>query len=423
MSIRNIKVENFKSFKKLNIDFRDLNIVVGANASGKSNFISALRFVRDIAHHGLTDAIAMQGGVEFIRNKRLQSKNTLKLKVVLDEDLPIPCIKSGGKELRWDRNRSLRIGQIIYELDVDFDNSENGFTIVRDRAIIVCDVSMLSSIRPSEPVKINITRSKKGRVKLYASTLPSDVMIEDVVEALMFLGFFTPSILPPDVVLLESAFRGSFPLSETSLEGLRIFDFDPRLSKRAVTITGVQELQEDAANLTLALSKILRDQAKSRQMFNLMNDLLPFSCGITTKDFADVSKIFVMQEQFGEMIDFPASQLSDGTITLVALLIALFFDSNHFVVIEEPERNLHPLLMSKLAQILVEASRKKQILITTHNSELIRHINIDDLLLISRNDNGFSAISRPKSAKSVQTFLKNNIGIDELFIQDMLRDR
>jgi len=52
MAITKIKVSNFKSFDELEVDLRPLNIVIGANAAGKSSFLEIFRFIRDVSRHG-----------------------------------------------------------------------------------------------------------------------------------------------------------------------------------------------------------------------------------------------------------------------------------------------------------------------------------------------------------------------------------
>ncbi|MBU4305038.1 MAG: AAA family ATPase, partial [Candidatus Omnitrophica bacterium] len=68
MSIKRIRVTNFKSFEKLEVDFGKFNVLIGANASGKTNFVQIFEFLRDIANSGLNNAVSMQGGVEYLRN-------------------------------------------------------------------------------------------------------------------------------------------------------------------------------------------------------------------------------------------------------------------------------------------------------------------------------------------------------------------
>ena len=66
MTNSTIRIANFKSFADQTVELNGFNLLVGANASGKSNFVQALNFLRDISTAlGLEDAISLQGGVEY----------------------------------------------------------------------------------------------------------------------------------------------------------------------------------------------------------------------------------------------------------------------------------------------------------------------------------------------------------------------
>ena len=171
----------------------------------------------------------------------------------------------------------------------------------------------------------------------------------------------------------------------------------------------------------LVLSNILQDKDSKRKFLNLLKDLLPFVDDLHIQKFADKSLLFTIRETYDIRFPYlPASFVSDGTINLTALIIALYFEDQSMVIIEEPERNIHPYLISKVVSMLDEVSEKKQILVTTHNPEIVRNAKIEDLLLINRNEQGFSAVQKPAERDEVQVFLKNEIGIDELYIQNLL---
>lgn len=51
-------MENFKSFSELDIELSRFHVLIGSNATGKSNFISIFKFLRDITRHGIVNAIA-----------------------------------------------------------------------------------------------------------------------------------------------------------------------------------------------------------------------------------------------------------------------------------------------------------------------------------------------------------------------------
>ena len=112
--------------------------------------------------------------------------------------------------------------------------------------------------------------------------------------------------------------------------------------------------------------------------------------------------------------------MSDGTVNITALIIALYFEKSPIVIIEEPERNVHPSLISKVASLLKDASRKKQVIVTTHNPDIIKHIDLENLLLITREIDGFSTVCLPADKEYVKAFLANDIGVEDLFIQNLL---
>jgi hypothetical protein len=59
-------------------------------------------------------------------------------------------------------------------------------------------------------------------------------------------------------------------------------------------------------------------------------------------------------------------------------------------------------------------------LVTTHNPELIRHIDVEAILLVSRDAEGFSIATRPGEAEMVQAFLADELGLDELLVANLL---
>src|SRR5512136_3198004 len=86
MTIKKIHVENFKSFSEIDVELSRFNVIIGSNAAGKSNFISAFKFLRDIARHGVVNAIAMQGGADYIRNVKIGNERDLVFQVTYEPE-------------------------------------------------------------------------------------------------------------------------------------------------------------------------------------------------------------------------------------------------------------------------------------------------------------------------------------------------
>ena len=75
------------------------NVLIGANASGKSNFLTILKFLKDIAESGLNNAISMQGGIEYIRNVKLGDSKDVSVELCIDSsDTPVRFMYDRGKD-------------------------------------------------------------------------------------------------------------------------------------------------------------------------------------------------------------------------------------------------------------------------------------------------------------------------------------
>jgi predicted ATPase len=165
---------------------------------------------------------------------------------------------------------------------------------------------------------------------------------------------------------------------------------------------------------------LIDDPEKKRKLSNLLRDVLPFVEDFSVRKYMDVSLILTLRERYEKTRDLPASSLSDGTIAIFAMIIALYFEEKPFIIIEEPVSHIHPFLVGRLMTMMKEASEKKQVMITTHSTEVVKHADLSDILLISRDNTGFSLISRPGDKEEVKAFLANEIGIEELYVQNLL---
>jgi len=419
MPIQQIHVENFKSFSELDIDLARFNVVIGSNAAGKSNFISIFRFLRDIATSGIVNAIAMQGGSEYLRNAKIGTTRDLVIRIGYIPESPLDIVENQRDGPPF---LGMRACESTYEFALRFTGHQDDFVIIRDRLVIGCEVSACrregAAIREGDPIgkgQIEVS-SENGEIR-YSLNIPAGCPLT---ENEIIPIFFRNKRLPGRTLLLETVFGFPLPHFDRFFDRIAVYDIDPKLPKKGVVITGKRELDPDGGNLALVLKWILEDPEKKRKFSNLLRDTLPFVEEFSVKKFMDVSLILTLRERYAKDQDLPASSLSDGTITIFALIIALYFEDKPFIIIEEPVSHIHPFLVARGIAMMKEASVKKQIIVTTHSSEVVKHTGLNDILLISRDSDGFSVISRPSDKEEVRTFLENEIGIEELYIQNLL---
>lgn len=418
MAIKKIKISNFKSFKDLEVELGKFNVLIGSNASGKSNFIEVFKFLRDIVNHGLENAISIQGGIEYLRNINIGSSENLSLEVVLDRAFRF-VLRRKEKELI-----GIKTYETIYKLALKFKRGGKGFEIVEDK--ITQKVNFFQLEKKDGKIE---TKEKLGEGEIVCSFTKGKVNVDlNIPED---VGIKEEDIIPRSLKEVKSESKTLLiehpPLSIFHLDILdffsdriSIYDFDPKLPKKATPITGKAVLEEDGSNLAIVLKNILENKDIKRKFSNLVKDLLPFVDDLSIEKFADKSLLFKIREVYNKNLYLPASLISDGTINITALIIALYFDKKQLTIIEEPERNIHPYLISKVVEMMKDASQKKQIIVTTHNPEMVKHAGVENILLISRDKEGFSVIFRPYENETVKTFLKNELGIEELYVHNLL---
>ena len=429
MAIKRIKVSNFKVFKDLDLQLSDYNILIGANASGKSSFVEIFKFLKNLTAEGLKNAISLSGGIEYLRNMNIGSSRPLTFLVTV----------GGFPEMRRQKSSNgatiyRQVEELTYGFKLDFaDNDDKQFSIVEDK--LQLKLSFFSADFAGEKKNTYIENrdfEKKGEVvvSLFRDNGVPRLEIEkdkldfsdDFLSKEMILpSFFQNYEIGYQQTILETPLAFVIePNLRKILNGISVYNINPSLSRRAVPVEGKVELDEDAGNLPLVLKEIIENKEQKNKLLNLIHDVLPFIKNIDVEKYADRSFLLSLKEHYLKEKYIPAALFSDGTISITALIIVLYFENNSLTIIEEPERNIHPHLISRLVEMFLEVANHRQLIATTHNPELIKYIDLQNLFLVNRDERGFSSINRPVEKKEVAAFLDNDMGIDELYIQNLL---
>jgi predicted ATPase len=253
------------------------------------------------------------------------------------------------------------------------------------------------------------------------------VTTENTVDDLLIPAFFRDSrlskSLKPQTLLLEQPlFRGIVAeLNQIDIfNHIPVYNFEEEQPKKASLIESQLYLEEDSSNLAIVLQNILADKEKKRLFLNMLTYVLPFVEDIRIEPFADKYLIIILRESYST-IDLPMAFLSQGTLNVISLVTILYFQEKPLLLIEEPEKHTYPYLVSKMMGMLKEISKRKQIIITTPESETVKYANLENLLFISRNQEGFSVISKLADKPEVKIFLHSEeIGIEDLYIDNLL---
>ena len=425
MYIKQISIHNFKSIEDAQIVFSPFTMIVGANAAGKSNIINVFRFIQSIVADGIDNAIALQGGIQYVANANMPKGERIEISYIIDL-----------QNEEWMRHiqsskYALRVRSIDYRFIIMPNKKGLGYHIDYDRVKIEygCFAHDQSANKGERYTDLNIQystiferKNQKSNAKVSYVISPeiSDEALEKTLKhdnASSFFSFFVSEekdelmmnrlglLLPP--VFSENTF-------------IRVFDFDPRELKKTSSMASVRMLNEDGSNIASILQTILRNKEKSKKLTTLLKQFLPFVESLSVENNPDKSFSYKIRERYNGK-PFYANFLSDGTVSILALILALYFEErSNIIILEEPERNIHPKLLASLISSAEDVSKEKQIIITTHNPEMLKHAEIANVRLVSRTTSGRTIVSAPEGSTVVQAFLKNDLGLDDLFLQGLL---
>lgn len=417
MKFIKIKVKNFKSYTDLEINFNKLNYIIGGNASGKSNFVNILKFFNDIMYYGLEDAVLLQGGIKYIVNA-----NSIKdSSVVLEYEMDFEEERNKTFELLSDlvEKGAYLPSKMYYVLEIKPHINGTGYKIKREMLKITIDEVLKKKKKEMSVSKINKSYEffvEKGLDGKIIDNLNS-LNLEKYDNFINIDRAIKIAKMNDDLLIRSFISYGLFFRYGTSI---KIFNFDVNLLKSSSNIAARRELEEDGSNLVNVIQQLLKSKSNKDKLKMILKTVLPFIDEITVENSFNKSLFFKVKESYNKN-EFPSSMLSDGTVNILALIVALYFqEDNGIIVLEEPERNIHPKMLKNIVAFLEEVSSKKQIFITTHNPYIVKYANLDDVILVSRNANGISCASRPSNDNNVKLFLRSDLGIEDLFVDGVL---
>ncbi|MEN6341820.1 MAG: AAA family ATPase [Methanospirillum sp.] len=403
MAITALTLRNFRSFREAGLRLRPFTLLVGRNAAGKSNLIHGFLFLRDIARSGLANAISLQGGLAYLQNAGLACGRDLGVEV----ELTLPVEMSA---LTRADGRRIEIAPGICTYTFALGCNERA-EVREDRFVM----RFVVTAPGTAPVPGSVELVHEGDRLRYAFDLPPGLD-----EAVFLPPVLREARLGPSALMLESPTLYPMGLVRRALALVSCYEFGPRLTRRLELRTGAAELAEDGSNAAIALGRVLADPERRRQFLALLRDLLPFVEDVVVGNGPGGAPEIRVAEVYAPGRYLPAEALSSGTVELFALLVALFFSPRELAIFEEPVARLHPLVVGRLVGLMRDASAVQPLLVSTQHPAVLRHAPVEDVCLVSRDEDGFSILSRPADRTDIKTFLEEEVGLDELFLADLL---
>jgi predicted ATPase len=338
-----------------------MTILVGPNGTGKTNFVNALLFFREIAQRGLPLAVAAKGGFSRLRTMDEATASHVELAFDFSDS--------------WDVRPETR-----YELSIGPD--DDGYRVESESARYLA-ATMGPTGSPS------MERIERHRAKLVLNGIAYGRPLPEGEAALGTLVEFAELGAPIAQFARNWKFYSLFP------DALRDLN-----SRRRENI-----LNEDAANwayVIQAMKASAEGQARLGRIADAMRVVLPEYEDVEVSAVAGILiPTFILRRGNGKPQQFNANQVSDGTLRLFAILLALHQETPPgLLVLEEPELMVHPGVLTMLSEEFKEAAERMQIIVTTHSPDLVDQFAPEEVRVASISDGG-SKISRVKQSQLV----------------------
>jgi predicted ATPase len=422
MPIVELSGSNFKSFTDFKIDLGRLNIFVGPNASGKSNLIQVFSFLRGISAFGLKSSINGHGGPKYISNLRSDSDETsISLRGFQPTSPQLILGQDPSETVSWNKNPGF---DSEYHFRIKIDGTSGKVQVLEDslklKFLSKVPIGQRRLLVPPPPLTKPDILVSHGKGKLLAEA-PASASIPPSLRSLRsFMEMMETIPVPDNMLLLESPLAAPFiQMALFDLLNASFFSIEPARVKQPTKTMGPPVLDSSGSNLAFVLNAFLQNKSSHDRLLALVRDLMPYVSDVRSEQAFD-NLLLHVAEGFSREEFLPAPLMSDGTVTALALIVALYFENKPFLLVEEPERNLHPKVLSRMVSMMHDVSKQRQLLITTHSSEVVKWADVSDLILMTRDSNGNSVMTRPASNDAVRSFLKEEVSLDELHVQNLL---
>lgn len=333
--LNKFSIKGFKSIRELNdFEVKKLNVLIGANGAGKSNFIQIFRMLGSMCQKNFKKFIDTRGGADnFLHNGPKETES----------------IKA---EFEFESGSQYAEGTNKYRFDLS-PTLDGDFVIEESRQY--SDRAWRSYGSSSEESKLVDKKDEKSACGQWNG-----------------VGHFVYK----------------------SINSWKVYHFhdtsETAPMRRFCSIYDNVKLREDASNLAPFLLKLREEEhLKSyyKDIVNAVSLVTPFfeKFLLTTVKRGEEEQVRLDWKQKGS--DFPMQpyHLSDGSIRFICLAAALLQPTPpSIIVIDEPELGLHPGAIAILAELIETTSDQTQVIVSTQSAELINYFALEDIVVVNR---------------------------------------
>ena len=365
--LKKVDIENFKSIRKQSIELKKLNVLVGQNGAGKSNFISLFKFIERLVDQQLSDYIFKSGGINHFLFNGFETSEYL-------------------------------------EVHLELGHSESSQS----------NVYGLKLLSNGEDYRISEEYVGYWNKEEYTDPI---------------CGYFSESTRKESII--KSLNTPVADYVRSYLRDLKVYHFhdtsDNSSLKLPQALEDVYTFRSEAENLAPFLFWLKNEHYD--HYFRVVESIKLVYPQFNDFELAESptaqGKMVLRWSEKGTNNVFTVKQISDGTLRFICLATLLSTPQSSAIpgtiILDEPELGLHPFAIHVLAELIKKASLQRQIILATQSVTLINYFHPDDLLIVERKDDGETVFVR-KEADSLEAWLEDYT-LGELWESNLLGGR
>lgn len=355
--IDRLAISGYRSIRSLILRLGRLNVVTGANGSGKSNLYRALRLIADAGDGHLIRSLASEGGFDSV----LWAGPEMLTNEMIQGEVPVQGTKRRHPI-------SLRLGFTADPFSYCFDlglptprqSMFDGDPEMKRECLwrgVGMDGKSLCADRRTGTLRC---RGAKGKWQ--------DIELPLAAQASMLSEYADPLAAPELMIMRETLRRWRF------YDTFRT-DVDSPARRPAIgTFTPI--MSGDGSDLAAAIQTI-HEIGDREGLDRAIDDAFPGSRVRVVSTDVGMQLSF---EQPGMLRDLTAAELSDGTLRFLLLVAALLTPwPPELLVLNEPENSLHPDLIPALSRLITLAAENSQVIVVSHNATLVNELQADEI--------------------------------------------
>ncbi len=355
--LRRVRLRNYKSIAACDVALIALTYLVGANGSGKSNFLDALHLVRDALAGSLGNATNERGELNEVRRR------------------------SAGHPTHFG-----------IRLDFVLRTGQSGWYAFEVRAL----TNSAFEVRKEECVLSGIGKGPFFRLERGRLMASSESTF--------------PAVTNDRLALVSTSGLEVFRPVYDDLTAMGFYNLNPKLIRELQKPQDGRLLKPAGENIASVIGHLEQSSSQSIQLIqDYLHAVVPTVHGVERKSVGPMESLSFRQDMAGvkHPWHFLAQNMSDGTLRSLGVLVALFQKNADYapsvIDIEEPEKTaLHPATAAALRETLKRAAEQTQVIVTSHSPDLLDNLDIppDALLAVELPDQKHVEAQNARSRQS-----------------------